>query len=129
MKLWIAMITILIAVTGICVYDGIHTKNVFEHMEEQSEMISSALIDGTQITNERLSERIQNFTDYWTDNMDMLCLSISRKDMQPISDYLQYLNSAIINENQEDAITYSLLLDYNIKGLTQSTGISILNLF
>ena len=61
--------------------------------------------------------------------MDMLCLSISRKDMQPISDYLQYLNSAIINENQEDAITYSLLLDYNIKGLTQSTGISILNLF
>ena len=129
MKLWIAMITILIAVTGICVYDGINTKNVFEHMEEQSEMISSALIDGTQITNERLSERIQNLTDYWTDNMDMLCLSISRKDMQPISDYLQYLNSAIINESQEDAITYSLLLDYNIKGLTQSTGISILNLF
>lgn len=129
MKLWVAMITILIAVTGICVYDGIHTKNVFEHMEEESEMISSALIDGTQITNERLSERIQILTDYWTDNMDMLCLSISRKDMQPISDYLQYLNSAIINENQEDAITYSLLLDYNIKGLTQSTGISILNLF
>lgn len=129
MKLWIAMITILLAVTGICVYDGIHTKNVFEHMEEESEMISSALIDGTQITNETLSERIQNLTDYWTDNMDMLCLSISRKDMQPISDYLQYLNSAIINENQEDAITYSLLLDYNIKGLTQSTGISILNLF
>ena len=129
MKLWIAMITILIAVTGICVYDSIHTKNVFEHMVEESEMISSALIDGTQITNERLSERIQNLTDYWTDNMDMLCLSISRKDMQPISDYLQYLNSAIINENQEDAITYSLLLDYNIKGLTQSTGISILNLF
>lgn len=129
MKIWVAMITILLAVTGICVYDGIHTKNVFEHMQSESNIISTALIDGTEITNDALSEHIQNLTDYWTDNMDMLCLSISRKDMQPISDYLQYLNSAIINESQEDAITYSLLLDYNIQGLTQSTGISILNLF
>lgn len=129
MKIWVAMITILLAVTGICVYDGIHTKNVFEHMQSESNIISTALIDGTEITNDALSERIQNLTGYWTDNMDMLCLSISRKDMQPISDYLQYLNSAIINESQEDAITYSLLLDYNIQGLTQSTGISILNLF
>ena len=129
MKIWVAMITILLAVTGICVYDGIHTKNVFEHMQSESNIISTALIDGTEITNGALSERIQNLTGYWTDNMDMLCLSISRKDMQPISDYLQYLNSAIINESQEDAITYSLLLDYNIQGLTQSTGISILNLF
>lgn len=129
MKIWVAMITILLAVTGICVYDGIHTKNVFEHMQSESNIISTALIDGTEITNDALSERIQDLTDYWTDNMDMLCLSISRKDMQPISDYLQYLNSAIINESQEDAITYSLLLDYNIQGLTQSTGISILNLF
>lgn len=129
MKIWIAMITILLAVTSICIYDGIHTKNVFNHMQDESNIISTALIQGTEITNETLTERIENLTQYWTDNMDMLSLSISRKDMQPISDYLQYLNSAIINESQEDAITYSLLLDYNIQGLTETTGISILNLF
>ena len=60
--------------------------------------------------------------------MDTLCISISRKDLQPVSDYLQYLCASIKNENQEDAVTYSRLLNYNIIGLKETTGISWINL-
>lgn len=129
MKIWIPMMVLLIAVTGICIWDGIHTNNVFEHMESESKIISSAILDGTDLTNELLVNRVNDLNDYWTKNMDFLCLSISRKDMQPVSDYLQFLTSALINESVEDAVTYSRLLDYNIEGLNQSTGINFLNLF
>ena len=59
--------------------------------------------------------------------MDTLSVSISRKDMMPISDYLQYLYSSITNQNQEDAITYSRLLFYTASGLNEATDISLIN--
>ena len=60
--------------------------------------------------------------------MDTLSISISRKDMQPISDYLQYLCSSIKNDSQEEAITYSRLLNYNVLGLKETLGLSWVNL-
>ncbi len=127
MKTWIPILILLIAVVGLCVWDGVHTDRVFEKLENDSMEIYETVLT-TDITDENLQEQIKNLDDYWTKKMDILCISISRKDLQTISDYLQYLYSAMINENQEDAITYSRILTYNIKGLNQTNGIDMLNL-
>ena len=127
MKLWIPMLTLLLAVTGLCIVDGIHTTKVFNKLEQDSQAIYEILLD-TEISDPNISQKIWELNDYWTKKMDMLCISISRKDLQPVSDYLQYLCASTINSNQEDAVTYSRLLNYNIIGLKQSTGLSMLNL-
>lgn len=127
MKTWIPMLILLIAVIGLCAWDGVHTNRVFERLENDSMAIYEKVLS-TDITDENLQEQIKNLDDYWTEKMDILCISISRKDLQVVSDYLQYLYSAMINENQEDAITYSRILAYNIKGLNQTNGIDVLNL-
>lgn len=127
MKLWIAILILLLAVSGLCIVDGVHTTKVFNKLERDSEEIYETLRD-TQITDSEISQKIWDLNDYWTEKMDMLCISISRKDLQPVSDYLQYLCASTINSSQEDAITYSRLLNYNIIGLKQCTGLSMLNL-
>ena len=127
MKVWIPILILFLAVTGLCIGDGIYTQKVFEKLENDSEKIYETLLT-TEITDPKIQNDIINLNEYWTEKMDILCISISRKDLQPISDYLQYLCSSIINESQEDAVTYSRLLNYNIVGLNQTTGINILNL-
>lgn len=127
MKIWISMLILFIAVTGLCIWDGIHTQQVFDKLETESSQIYETVLT-TDISDENLRVKIENLNAYWTKKMDILCISISRKDLQPISDYLQYLQTSVINQNQEDAITYSRLLNYNITGLNQSTGIEVLNL-
>jgi len=127
MKLWIAMLTLFLSVLGLCIWDTLHTKNVFNTLEEKSSYIFESL-QTTEITNENLQTEILNLNSYWTKKMDTLSISISRKDLQPVSDYLQYLCSSITNQNQEDAITYSRLLNYNIIGLKEITGFSWINL-
>ena len=121
------MIILLLSVFSLCLWDTIHTNTVFKHLEEKSEFIYEGLLT-TEITDEHIQEEILNLNEYWTKKMDTLCISISRKDLQPVSDYLQYLCSSIKNENQEDAITYSRLLNYNITGLNESTGATWINL-
>ncbi len=127
MKNYVSLIILFLAVTGLCIWDGIHTQKVFDHMESESSAIYTTLLS-TEITDENLSTRINKLNDYWTEKMDIICISISRKDLQIISDYLQYLCASIINESQDDAITYSRLLNYNLIGLNQTTGINFLNL-
>lgn len=127
MKIWIPMLVLFLSVLGLCIWDGIHTKNVLNHVEKESEYIYSTLLDSDISTDETLQDKIIDLNNYWTKHMDILCISISRKDMQPISDYMQYLHSSIINKNQEDAITYSRLLFYNASGLNETTGVSIIN--
>ena len=127
MKLWIPMLILTLMVSALCVWDTIHTTYVFNVMETKSEYIYNTL-QTTDITDEKISKEIISLNDFWTKKMDILSISISRKDLQPVSDYLQYLHSSIINENQEDAITYSRLLSYNVVGLKETTGISLLNL-
>ena len=127
MKSWIPMLLIFLSVTALCVWDGIHTNRVFDHLVNESNNIYKTL-STESITDEEIQKKIYNLNDYWTKEMDTLCISISRKDLQPVSDYLQYLCSSITNENQEDAITYSRLLNYNIVGLRQSNGFEMLNL-
>ena len=127
MKLWIPMLTLLIAVSSLCMWDTIHTKHVFSVLEEKSESINATL-QTTEITNPDLQNEILYLNDFWTEKMDILSISISRKDLQPVSDYLQYLCASIINNSQEDAITYSRLLNYNIIGLKECSGISLINL-
>lgn len=127
MKVWIPILILFLAVTCLCIWDGIYTQKVFEKLENDSEKIYETLLT-TEITDPKIQNDILNLNKYWTEKMDILCISISRKDLQPISDYLQFLCSSIINENQEDAVTYSRLLNYNIVGMNQMTGINILNL-
>lgn len=127
MKIWISMLLIFIACTTLIVWDGVHTTKVFEKLEADSHEIYDYLIVN-DITDKEIQDKIINLNNYWTKKMDTLCVSISRKDLQPISDYLQYLYASILNESQEDAITYSRLLSYNIDGLKESTGINGINL-
>ena len=127
MKLWIPMLILAFSVAGLCLWDTVFTKNVFNHLETHSNLIYNSLKSST-ILNEEIQNEIISLNAYWTKKMDTLCISISRKDLQPISDYLQYLYSSIKNQNQEDAITYSRLLNYNILGLKECVGISLVNL-
>lgn len=127
MKLWIPILTLFVAVVSLCVWDTIHTNQVFNTLEEKSTSIFNNL-QTTEITDKNIQNEILELNDYWTKKMDTLCISISRKDLQPVSDYMQYLCSSIKNESQEDAITYSRLLNYNIIGLKEITGISWINL-
>lgn len=127
MKLLITMLSLLFAVTGLCVWDSIHTSNVLNKIEIETTTISTLILENSnELMN--LEEKVENLNDYWTKKMDILSISISRKDMQPISDYLQYLLSAVINNSKEDAITYSRLLAYNVVGLKESILFSHLNL-
>ncbi len=127
MKMWIPMLILFLAVTSLCIWDGVHTQKVFDRLSNESNEIHETLLL-TEVEDKNLQEKIFNLNDFWTKEMDTLCVSISRKDLQPVSDYLQYLCAACINKSQEDAITYSRLLSYNLKGLNQTTGIDMLNL-
>ncbi len=127
MKLWIPMLILTLLVSTLCIWDTIHTNKIFNTMESKSNYIYETLIT-SDISNKEIQTEIINLNDYWTRKMDMLSVSISRKDLQPVSDYLQYLHSAIHNNSQEDAITYSRLLKYNIEGLKETNGISFVNL-
>ena len=126
MKLWIAMSILTIALISLCIWDGFHTSTVFNEMEDKTSNIYNTILVSS-IDKENLKEDIFDLNDYWTEKMDTLCISISRKDLQPISDYLQYLYASCISNNQEDAITYSRLLYYNVVGLKETTGINIIN--
>ena len=127
MKLWIPILILLLAVASLCTWDTIHTNQIFTKLETKSDYIYKTL-KTTDITNENIQNHILDLNDFWTKKMDTLCISISRKDLQPVSDYLQYLCASIKNKSQEDAITYSRLLNYNIVGLKEATGISWVNL-
>lgn len=126
MKLWIPMSILALSILALCIWDGFQTKTVFSEMENRtSEIYNTILV--SEIDNENLKDEIFELNGYWTEKMDTLCISISRKDLQPISDYLQYLYASCISNNQEDAITYSRLLYYNVLGLKETTGINVIN--
>lgn len=127
MKQWIYMLTLLALVTTLCVWDTVHTSNTFEYLESESKQIYQTVLN-TDVSNQDLQNRIFQLNDFWTKNMDTLAISISRKDMQPVSDYLQYLCGSITNNSQEDAITYARLLQYNLQGLNEITGVSFINI-
>ena len=78
---------------------------------------NTGILDLQFIEDEQIKNDIYDLNEYWTKKMDTIVVSISRKDLQPVSDYLQYLYAATINNNQEEAITYSRLLHYNLIGL------------
>lgn len=121
------MSLLLLAVSGLCIWDYVHTNHVFNIMQTQSNNIFQA-VQTTPITDEKLKQEIKHLNDFWTKKMDTLSVSISRKDLQPVSDYLQYLYASTINENQEDSITYSRLLNYNLMGLKETNVLSFVNL-
>ncbi len=127
MKIWIPILILFLSVTGLCVADGVYTTKTFNKLEHTSEQIYNTLLT-TDINDENLQQDIFDFNTLWTKKMDTLCVSISRKDLQVVSDYLQYLYAAALNENQEEAVTYSRLIYYNLTGLKEVYGISWINL-
>ena len=127
MKNIIAVTILTIVVNALCVWDVINTKNVFKYMQQESSAIYQSLLV-EDITDPSLASRIENLDKYWTKKMDILCISISRKDLQPISDHIQFLKSSIDNDDQETAVTYSLLLKYNVEGLKEISGFSLVNI-
>ena len=126
MKSFIAVTVLTIIANVLCIWDVWHTEKVFKYMNNESSAIHQALLV-EEITDPHLATRIENLDKYWTKKMDILCISISRKDLQPISDYIQFLKSSISNDDQETAITYSLLLKYNVEGLKEISGFSLVN--
>ena len=127
MKSFIAVTILTIAVNSLCLWDVWHTNKVFKHMNKESNAIHYELLKD-DITSPELAKRITELDKYWTKKMDILCISISRKDLQPVSDHLQFLKSSIDNDDQETAVTYSLLLKYNVEGLKEISGFSIVNI-
>ncbi len=127
MKSFIAVTILTIAVNALCIWDIFNTKKVFKHMSRESDAIYLSLLE-EDVTNPQLAKRIYSLDKYWTKHMDILSISISRKDLQPISDYLQFLKSSVSNDDQETAVTYSLLLQYNIDGLEEVTGFHPINI-
>ena len=127
MKIWILMLSLFLSCTALIVWDSLHTQRVFNAMDDKCSSIYYSLLS-QEITEPDIQAEIYDLNDYWTKKMDTLCVSISRKDLQTVSDYLQYLYASIHNKNQEDAVTYSRLLYYNILGLKELTGITMLNL-
>jgi len=127
MKVWFPILILFLSVFSFCLWDGIYTTKTFNKLNISSAEIYNTLLT-TDITNEELKQKIFNLNDFWTRKMDTLSVSISRKDLQPISDYLQYLYASAITDNQEDAVTYSRLIYYNLTGLKETYGISLLNL-
>jgi len=127
MKQLIAIIILNILVNVLCIWDFSYTNKVFDHMKKESnEIYNSLLVE--DVDDEFLSNKILNLKKYWTKKMDILAISISRKDLQPISDHLQFLDSSITNKDQETAVTYSLLLKYNIEGLEEITDFNLINI-
>ena len=127
MKIWLPILILFLSVTSFCLWDSIYTTKTFNKLNASSTEIYETLLT-TEITDESLKQKIFNLNDYWTKKMDTLSVSISRKDLQPISDYLQYLHAAATTENQDEAVTYSRLIYYNILGLKETYGISLINL-
>ena len=127
MKQFISILIITIIVNVLCIWDLIFTHDVFKTMKTESDQIYEALLS-TPITDENVSGKIIDLKKYWTDKMNVLVVSISRKDLQPISDYLNYLDSAITNNDQDSAVTYALHLNYNLEGLHETVGFSLSNL-
>lgn len=127
MKQIVAITILSILVNALCLWDLIYTNKVFSHMQKESNEIYSNLLT-TPVTDKEVSSQILELKDYWTKHMDALAVSISRKDLQPISDQLQFLDASITNDDQESAITYSLLLKYNIEGLNEVISLSFVNI-
>ena len=127
MKSFIAVTILTIAVNTLCFWDIWNTEKIFKYMNNESSAIHYALLEN-DITSPELATRIIELDKYWTKKMDVLCISISRKDLQPVSDHLQFLKSSIDNHDQESAITYSLLLKYNVEGLKEISGFSLVNI-
>lgn len=127
MKSFIAVTVLTILVNSLCIWDVWHTEKVFKHMNNESTAIHQALLV-EDVTSPQLANRIEQLDKYWTKKMDILCISISRKDLQPVSDHIQFLKSSIDNDDQETAVTYSLLLKYNVEGLKEISGFSLVNI-
>ncbi|MBO5910225.1 MAG: DUF4363 family protein [Clostridia bacterium] len=127
MKSFIAVTILTIIVNALCIWDVWHTEKVFKHMNSESSAIHQALLV-EDITDPALATRINELDKYWTKKMDILCVSISRKDLQPVSDHIQFLKSCVSNDDQDTAVTYSLLLKYNVEGLKEISGFSLINI-
>ena len=127
MKSFIAVTILTIAVNALCIWDVWHTEKVFKHMNSESSAIHQLLLQ-EDITDPDLAKRINDIDKYWTKKMDILCISISRKDLQPVSDHIQFLKSSVSNDDHETAVTYSLLLKYNVEGLKEISGFSLVNI-
>ncbi len=127
MKQVLAIIIVFIISTVMIVLDAVYVKKTFDTLQIKVDNICTEIKE-YDIADDRLMTSAKDLEDFWTKKMDRLCISISRKDLQPISDYIQFIKTAIYNKDKESAITYSEILDYNVEGIYQSNEISIVNI-
>ncbi len=127
MKHYVPVIILILAVTALCVWDGLYTTKTFNSLTSQSEEIY-AMVSEEDINFNNLSTKVEELNTFWTKQTDILCVSISRKDLQPVSDYIQYLAGSVKNRSAEDCFMYAKLLNYNVIGLSEAYGISFANL-
>ena len=114
MKSWIYILILFLSVSALCIWDGINTSKIFDNSINKSEKIYNSLLTST-IENEEIKNHIHELNEYWTKKMDTLVISISRKDLQPVSDYLQYIYSTSLLQIPIYRFTLALLfLPYQI---------------
>ncbi|MDD4350838.1 MAG: DUF4363 family protein [Clostridia bacterium] len=132
MKNSISIIIIFLLINALCIWDIIFVNNTLEYMHTQTHDIFDFVVynDISDSENyETIRSQVVALEKYWESKENALCLVISRKDMQPITDHLQYLRSAIILHSQEDAITHSRLLHANVKTVDKITEFRLDNIF
>ena len=64
MKVWGLMIELLLLVAGLCVYDGINNKQVFDHMVSESTAIYDDIYQNEDISNATLT-KAKKLNSYW----------------------------------------------------------------
>lgn len=132
MKNGISIFIIFLIVTGICVWDAIYVKDTIDYVHTETTAIYEYVVynDISPAENyEYIRDKVVKLEKYWENKVNIMCLLVSRKDMQPVEDYLEYLRSAIILKSQEDCITYARLLHTNVRTLDKITEFRWDNIF
>lgn len=132
MKNTISIVIIFLLINALCIWDIIFVNKTLEYMHSQTHEIFDFVVynDISDAENyESIRAQVVALEKYWSSKENTLCLVISRKDMQPVADHLEYLRSAIILHNQEDAITHARLLHANVKTLDKITEFRLDNIF
>lgn len=127
MKQVIAIILIFLASISIIIWDTVYVKSVFSYMKEETQIIKEVSIS-VEPKNEKFKEKIEKVDEFWTKHMDNLCISIPRKDLQVIADHLQFILTAIENDDKDSLVTYSALLHHNLYGLMESNTFTLINI-
>lgn len=127
MKTEYSILILFVLISALCIWDIIYTNRSFDYMEKEGEEIYVYSMQN-DVDYEALSLRLEKLHNYWNDTEGILCLIISRKDMQAVGEQLEFLCSASSLENKEEVIIHSRQFYFSIISLSQNTRLNIRNI-